>query len=74
MTVSVCRCAWLVVVALLVGAARVDAVEQLVFRRDGVEQTLVGRTVVTDRDGAVLFEGLDGRLWSVPKAEHVECL
>lgn len=55
---------------LVVAVAPTSAVDRVVVKRNGVETTLVGRTVVTAEDGGVMFETRDGALWTVPPEEQ----
>ncbi len=46
-----------------------NVAETITFLRKGQKQTVRGRTVVEAADGGILFEGVDGVLWSI---EHNE--
>ncbi len=47
------------------------AVETVLFRRNNQEQTIVGRVLVTAKDGGVLLLARDGLLWAVPPDEQI---
>jgi len=45
------------------------AIDRVVMRRDGIEQALEGRIVVTATDGGVMLQARDGALWMVQADE-----
>lgn len=47
------------------------AVERVVLKQDGVQQTVTGRLLVTAEDGGMLIVGADGRLWTAPPEDVV---
>ncbi|MGD9721645.1 MAG: DUF1570 domain-containing protein [Pirellulales bacterium] len=63
----------LLITVLLVPVAghAAAALDQLEFKRDGKQQTVSGRIVVTAEDGGVLLLARDGALWSVEPQELV---
>src|SRR5690348_1903695 len=46
-----------------------SAAENVTFILKGRKQTVRGRTVVEAADGGILFEGVDGTLWSIERNE-----
>lgn len=58
------------VLVLLAFADGATALDRLVLKRGGLEQTLIGRTVVTVADGGVFFQTRDGTLWPVQPEEQ----
>ncbi len=50
-------------------AARASDAETLSFRIKGQPQTVKGRVVVEAADGGILFQGVDGVLWTVERNE-----
>src|SRR5881392_1328338 len=65
------RLAALLFTAALLTAAHCVALERITFRRDSIEQQLLGRTVVRAQDG-VLFETRDSVLWTIPDSEKTD--
>jgi len=61
----------LVLVVMFALVAPAAALDYVTLRRNGVEQTVSGRIVVTITDGGVLLQSRDGMLWSIPKDEQV---
>jgi hypothetical protein len=57
------------VFCLAVGAGGVAAMDQVTFRRDGVNHYVEGRVEVTAQDGGILLLARDGVLWSIPPEE-----
>lgn len=55
---------------LLALASSAAAIDRLVLKRGGLEQSLVGRTLVTVADGGVFFQTRDGTLWPVQPEEQ----
>jgi uncharacterized protein DUF1570 len=43
--------------------------ETVTFRHKGRQQTVKGRTIVETADGGVLFQGVDGVMWSIERDE-----
>lgn len=58
------------VALLLAVATPASALDRLMLKRGGLEQSLVGRTLVTVADGGVFFQTRDGTLWPVQPEEQ----
>lgn len=63
-------------IALLLAActtfsAQAENVERVVFQRNGQEQAVEGRLLLTAQDGGVLLMTPDGVLWAVPPDQQV---
>jgi hypothetical protein len=54
------------------GSAGVSAIDRIAFRRDGKEQQVGGRLLVTAQDGGLLLLERDGMLWAVPPEEKAK--
>lgn len=61
-----------IAIALITAPATVSsALDHVVLRRDGREQSLAGRVLVTAEDGGLLLETAEGALWTIPPEELV---
>src|SRR5689334_20357414 len=58
------------VIAFLCGPAQ--AVERVVFKRDGRQQEIVGQLMVEAEDGGLMLQSPDGAIWNIPPDELVE--
>jgi len=58
------------VIALLGSPAQ--AVERVVFKRDGRQQEVVGQLIVEAEDGGLMLQSADGAIWNIPPEELVE--
>lgn len=56
-------------VAMVLATAPARALERVTWKHEGRERSVAGRLLVTDRHGALLVEGPDSRLWTIPAAE-----
>jgi hypothetical protein len=64
--------ALLAVACLFAGfATPAAAIDRVTMKRDGIEQELIGRIIVTADDGGVVLEARDGLLWTIPPEEQV---
>jgi hypothetical protein len=61
----------LAVAMFAASASSVAAIDRVTMKRDGIEQELVGRIIVTADDGGVVLEARDGLLWTIPPEEQV---
>ncbi len=70
------RCTLFLMLTPLLGALTNPAVgqdlERVVLQRDGRQQAVEGRVLLTAQDGGVLLMARDGVLWAVPPDEQVE--
>jgi hypothetical protein len=57
---------------LVLGDAGVSAMDHIIFRRDGKEQQVSGRLLVTAQDGGLLLLERDGVLCAIPPEEQVK--
>jgi hypothetical protein len=46
-----------------------NSAESITFTSNGHKQTILGRTIVEAADGGILFQGVDGVLWSIERNE-----
>ena len=67
---SICRRLLLLWIAASIASAA-SAVERVVLKHDGEQQTVTGRLLVTAEDGGMLIVGPDGRLWTAPPEDVV---
>jgi hypothetical protein len=56
---------------VLAATGSVPAMDHVVFEQDGKRRDVEGRIVIKARDGGVLFQGRDGRLWRIPPDEQL---
>lgn len=62
----------LLLTACMAFSAQADeTVQRVVFQRNGGEQTVEGRLLLTAQDGGVLLVASDGVLWAVPPDQQV---
>lgn len=64
--------AMIAALSIVTVVAPANAIERVVFKRDGRQQEVIGQLIVEAEDGGLMLQAADGAIWNVPPEEQVE--